>query len=73
MVAGIRAMNDALKPDPDCACDGCGQFDAFRFEAEALCAECIAGRGSCCSAEFNGSAPDCAPELPAHKVERMAD
>jgi|GEM_PF-5292978 hypothetical protein len=47
-------MNTPLRLDPDAVCDGCGCHGAFRFDGEALCADCYAGRGSCCSAEFSG-------------------
>lgn len=54
----------ALRPDPDAACDACGGHGAYRFEGETLCADCYAGRGSCCSAEFSGRDPD-AGDAPA--------
>ena len=50
-------MSDAFRLDPDLACDACGCFGAYRFETESLCADCYAGRGSCCSTEFSGAAP----------------
>lgn len=50
-------MSNAFRLDPDLACDACGCFGAFRFETEALCGDCYAGRGSCCSAEFSGAVP----------------
>ena len=47
-------MTAAFRPDPDAACEGCGAAGAFRFDGETLCADCYAGRGSCCSPEFSG-------------------
>jgi hypothetical protein len=57
-------MSYAFRPKPDLNCDACGRFGAYAFEGEALCGECYAGRGSCCSAEFSGAAgkvPRCGP------------
>ena len=50
-------MSDAFRIDPKVVCEACGCFGAYPFEGEALCGECYAGRGSCCSAEFSGAAP----------------
>lgn len=52
-------MSEGLRIDPDAVCEGCGQFGAYRFETETLCADCYANRGSCCSAEFSGRPPEC--------------
>jgi hypothetical protein len=49
-------MSGPLRLDPNVTCDGCGCFEAYSFDGEALCADCYAGRGSCCSAEFSGTA-----------------
>jgi hypothetical protein len=49
--------DDAFRLDPSAACDACGCFGAYHFEGETLCADCYAGRGSCCSAEFSGHDP----------------
>jgi hypothetical protein len=64
-----------LTPDPDAACEACGAFGAFRFDGETLCAECYAGRGSCCSAEFSGASPDTTPpgdQAPAGDCKSLA-
>lgn len=52
-------MSEGLRLDPDAACDNCGQYGAFRFEAETLCGDCYANRGACCSPEFSGRPPEC--------------
>ena len=52
-------MSEGLRLDPDAACDGCGQYGAFHFEAETLCGDCYTNRGACCSAEFSGRPPEC--------------
>ncbi len=52
-------MPAAFRVDPEAVCDACGCHGAFRFEGETLCGDCYAGRGSCCSAEFSGRAPEC--------------
>lgn len=54
----------SLHLDPNAVCDACGCFGAFRFEAETLCADCYANRGSCCSAEFSGRSPECEEPKP---------
>jgi len=50
-------MPAAFRADPNATCDACGCHGAYRFEGETLCADCYAGRGSCCSAEFSGQKP----------------
>lgn len=53
-------MSDSteFRLDPSAVCDACGCFGAYRFDGETLCAECYAGRGSCCSKEFSGRGRD---------------
>ena len=46
----------AFRLDPKLSCAACGCFGAYPFDGEALCGECYAGRGSCCSAEFSEAA-----------------
>ena len=58
-----------LRLEPDAACDACGEFGAFRFDGETLCADCYAGRGSCCSAEFSGGSGGHRPRDPASETE----
>ncbi len=65
-------MPAAFRPDPDAVCDACGAAEAFRFDGETLCADCYAGRGSCCSPEFSGQPctrpPSSAAESPGAKI-----
>lgn len=63
-------MSQPLRLDPDAACDACGEFGAFRFDGETLCADCYAGRGSCCSAEFSGRGVDDEADAPAPPTTR---
>lgn len=60
-------MAAAFQPDAEAVCDACGCHGAYHFESETLCADCYAGRGSCCSPEFSGRPPDC------EKVARADD
>lgn len=64
-------MSDAtaFRLDPSAVCDACGCLGAYRFEGETLCADCYAGRGSCCSAEFSGREPDANDGPPASLSE----
>ncbi len=60
---------------PDAVCEACGVFGAFRFDGETLCAECYAGRGSCCSSEFSGASPGTPPprdHAPAEDCKPLA-
>jgi hypothetical protein len=61
-----------LRPDPSATCDACGAFGAFPFDGETLCADCYAGRGSCCSAEFSGHPPPDTPPLTGTPTPRGA-
>lgn len=38
-----------LSLNPECRCDACGRFGAYRIADRNLCSECIAASGSCCS------------------------
>lgn len=50
-------MSADFRLDPKLSCDACGVFGAYAFEGEALCGDCYANRGACCSAEFSGAPP----------------
>lgn len=48
-------MNDDAQPggttpnfDPEVQCDECGVFGAYGVGDNHLCADCYAGKGSCC-------------------------
>ena len=52
-------MAHAVSFNPQLACDGCGRFGAYAFEDAALCTDCYASRGSCCSESEQDDEPTC--------------
>ncbi len=52
-------MTHAVSFNPQLACDACGRFGAYAFEDAALCTDCYASRGSCCSESERDDEPTC--------------
>jgi hypothetical protein len=54
-----QPVSGEMKLDQSVACDGCGQFGAFRFEESTLCPECYQQSGACCAGCGQDDSDDC--------------